>query len=126
MRFARSRTNSWRMPGWGGDGDHELLYQDVTNRPLDGGRLMFAENFGTRRESKSLILILKINDTPQVLDWNDDGSMDLIAGREFFDNVNKQSRGSLRDQMLDRGATRRNLRGDRGSRLATSTVSRTW
>jgi hypothetical protein len=98
---------------WDGDGDHDLLFQDVTNRPLDGGRLMFAENFGSRAEPKFLmpIPILRINDSPQVLDWNDDGLIDLIAGGEFFENVNKQSRGSLgdsrgslRESALDRGA----------------------
>jgi hypothetical protein len=79
---------------WDGDGDHDLLFQDVTNRPLEGGRLMFAENFGTRPEPKFLmpIPILKINDSPQVLDWNDDGLIDLIAGGEFFENINKQSK----------------------------------
>ncbi len=80
---------------WDADGDHDLLFQDATNRPTEGGRLMFAENFGSRGQPKFLmpIPILKIDDSPQVLDWNGDGLSDLIAGGEFFENVNKQSGG---------------------------------
>ena len=81
---------------WDGDGDHDLLFQDVTNRPLEGGRLMFAENFGTRAQPNFLmpIPILKINDSPQIVDWNGDGVFDLIAGGEFFENINPQTGGT--------------------------------
>lgn len=75
---------------WDRDGDHDLLYHDLTNRPLEGGRLMFAENRGSR--SKPLfsmpIPILQVDDSPFVVDWTDDGHQDLIAGSEFFENVN--------------------------------------
>lgn len=81
---------------WDGDGDHDLLFQDVTNRPLDGGRLMFSENVGSRDKPVLMmpIPILKIDDSPQIVDWNDDGLMDLIAGGEFFENTNRLSGGS--------------------------------
>jgi hypothetical protein len=75
---------------WDRDGDHDLLYHDLTNRPLEGGRLMFAENLGSR--SKPLfsmpIPILTVHDSPFVVDWTGDGHPDLIAGSEFFENVN--------------------------------------
>jgi hypothetical protein len=75
---------------WDGDGDCDFLFQDVTNRPVDGGRLMFSENFGSRREPVFLmpVPILRISDSPQIVDWNGDGAFDLIAGGEFFENVN--------------------------------------
>jgi hypothetical protein len=38
--------------------------------------------------------ILRIEDSPQVLDWNDDGLVDLIAGGEFFENTNPLTGGS--------------------------------
>ncbi len=87
-------TGGMAYVDWDGDGDHDLLFQDVTNRPLDGGRLMFSENFGTRREPNFLmpLPILNISDSPQVLDWNDDGLPDLIAGGEFFENINTSKR----------------------------------
>jgi hypothetical protein len=83
-------TGGMAYVDWDGDGDNDLLFQDGTNRPLDGGRLMFAENFGTRAAPAFLmpVPILKIDDSPQIVDWNDDGRVDLIAGGGFFENVN--------------------------------------
>ncbi len=78
---------------WDGDGDFDLLFADMTNRPLEGGRLMFCENVGTR--SKPLFIrkipILDAVSSPQVVDWNGDGRFDLIAGGEFFENINPRS-----------------------------------
>ena len=78
---------------WDNDGDSDLLYHDRTSRPLAGGRLMFAENRGTRTEPlfSMPIPILNVTDSPFVVDWNDDGRMDLIAGMEFFENVDSGS-----------------------------------
>ncbi|MBM3887953.1 MAG: VCBS repeat-containing protein, partial [Verrucomicrobia bacterium] len=83
---------------WDGDGDCDLLFHDDTNRPLDGGRLMFAENAGTRQQPLFLmpIPILQIADSPQVVDWNGDGLFDLIAGGEFFENTNPLTGGTAR------------------------------
>lgn len=78
---------------WDSDGDFDLLFGDETNRPLDGARLMFCENVGTR--SKPLFIrpipILKMNQSPQVVDWSGDGRFDLIAGGQFFENINPAS-----------------------------------
>ncbi|MBM4029042.1 MAG: VCBS repeat-containing protein, partial [Planctomycetes bacterium] len=81
---------------WDGDGDNDLLFHDVTNRPLDGGWLMFSENVGTRQQPVLMmpIPILQISDSPQIVDWNDDGVFDLIAGGEFFENANRQTGGT--------------------------------
>jgi hypothetical protein len=88
---------------WDGDGDCDLLFHDDTSRPVEGGRMMFAENFGTRRQPAFLmpIPILQINDSPQILDWNGDGVMDLIAGGEFFENINPQTGGTARRPVRD-------------------------
>lgn len=90
---------------WDGDGDHDLLFQDDTNRPLDGGRLMFAENVGSRRQPLFLmpIPILPIEDSPQLVDWNGDGKIDLFAGGVFFENVNALTGGTPKRQA--RGTT---------------------
>jgi hypothetical protein len=82
---------------WDGDGDFDLLFHDETARPLEGGRLMFAENRGTRIEPlfEAPIPILRITDSPFVLDWNEDGRLDLIAGGEFIENVNPHSRQTV-------------------------------
>ena len=79
---------------WDGDGDFDLLFHDETDRPLQGGRLMFAENRGSRTEPlfEPPIPILPIADSPFAIDWNDDGRPDLIAGGELFENVNTQDR----------------------------------
>lgn len=76
---------------WDRDGDHDLLYHDLTNRPLEGGRLMFAENRGSREKPlfSMPIPILPVHDSPYVVDWSGDRIPDLIAGSEFFENVNK-------------------------------------
>lgn len=81
---------------WDGDGDLDLLFHDGTNRPLEGGRLMLSENFGTRSEPAFLmpLPILTIYDSPQLVDWTGDGVVDLIAGGELFENVNPHSGGS--------------------------------
>jgi hypothetical protein len=81
---------------WDGDGDHDLLFQDGTARPLEGGRLMFSENAGSRQQPVLLmpIPILRIDDSPQIVDWNGDGVFDLIAGGEFFENTNALTGGS--------------------------------
>ena len=78
---------------WDNDGDFDLLFGDETNRPLDGARLMFCENVGTRGKPVFIrpIPILKMNQSPQVVDWSGDGRFDLIAGGEFFENVNPHS-----------------------------------
>ncbi len=85
---------------WDGDGDFDLLFHDETARPLEGGRLMFAENRGSRAEPLLAvpIPILPISDSPFVVDWNDDGLLDVIAGGEFFENVNPNSRASKEDR----------------------------
>lgn len=96
LNAATYATGGVAYGDWDGDGDNDLLFQDVTSRPLDGGRLMFAENFGTRRQPVFLmpIPILKINDSPQIVDWNEDGVFDLIAGGEFFENTNRLTGGT--------------------------------
>jgi FG-GAP-like repeat len=78
---------------WDSDGDMDLLFHDLTNRPLQGGRLMFCENIGTRDKPLFVmpIPILETMSSPIVIDWNDDGRFDLIAGGEFFENINPQS-----------------------------------
>jgi hypothetical protein len=80
---------------WDGDGDCDLLFHDDTNRPLQGGVLMYAENFGSRTEPQFLmpVPLLGVWDSPYVVDWNTDGRFDLIAGSEFFENVNPRSGG---------------------------------
>ena len=78
---------------WDGDGDSDLLFYSETDRPLEGGRMMFCENRGTREAPlfATPIPILKTSDSPFVLDWNNDGHFDVIAGGEFFENVNRNS-----------------------------------
>ena len=76
-----------------GDGDRDLLFHDATSQPLDGGQLMFAENVGTREKPLFImpIPLLQISDSPFFVDWNQDGRFDLVAGGEFFENVNPAS-----------------------------------
>jgi hypothetical protein len=80
---------------WDSDGDLDLIFFDATNIPLEGGRLMLAENDGTR--DKPLLLkpmpILEVQGSPQVVDWSGDGCFDLIAGNEYFENINRKSGG---------------------------------
>jgi VCBS repeat protein len=78
---------------WDSDGDLDLLFHDLTNRPLEGGRVMFSENIGTREKPLFVmpIPILETTSSPIVIDWNDDGRFDLIAGSEFFKNINPLS-----------------------------------
>jgi len=78
---------------WDNDGDFDLLYFDLTTRPLEGGRLMLAENDRTRREPLLLegTPILPIQGPPIVCDWNHDGRFDLFAGGELFENINPLS-----------------------------------
>lgn len=87
---------------WDGDGDRDLLFQDATNRPIEGGRLMFSENVGARDKPVFMmpIPILQISDSPQIVDWNRDGLMDLIAGGEFFENTNQQTGGTDKRPVL--------------------------
>lgn len=75
---------------WDGDGDNDLLYHDLTNRPLAGGQLMLAENRGSRDKPlfSMPIPILAVHDSPVVLDWTSDGRADLVAGSELFENMN--------------------------------------
>jgi hypothetical protein len=85
---------------WDSDGDCDLLFYDLTNRPLEGGRLMWSENDGTRE--KPLLTkpmpILEISDSPIVVDWNGDGRFDLVAGGEFFENINPKSGSGIRTE----------------------------
>ena len=103
---------------WDNDGDHDLLYHDRTTRPLQIGRLMFSENRGTREKPLlSLpIPILKVTDSPFVVDWNDDGLLDVIAGSEFFENVNPRSR---KPQPAGRRVASRTASGTRRPHAAT-------
>lgn len=98
LHAATYATGGVTYMDWDGDGDNDLLYHDGTNRPLEGGRLMFSENVGTRPRPVFLmpIPILQINDSPQIVDWNGDGRFDLIAGGEFFENVNPLTGGNAR------------------------------
>jgi hypothetical protein len=76
------------------DGDLDLLYHDDTTRPLEGGRLMFSENVGTRKAPllmKGFDILRTYTSKPQFVDWNNDGRFDLVAGGEFFENVNPES-----------------------------------
>jgi hypothetical protein len=79
---------------WDRDGDNDILFHDGTVRPLEGGRLMFAENRGSRQEPlfSMPIPILKVSESPVVVDWNDDGRFDLMAGGEFFENMTPHER----------------------------------
>jgi len=83
---------------WDGDGDNDFLYHDMGDNPTEGERLMFAENRGTLDSPlfSMPISILNVKDSPQAIDWNDDGRLDLIAGSEFFENVNPRSDGTIR------------------------------
>lgn len=105
LNAATYATGGVAYVDWDGDGDNDLLFHDGTNRPLEGGRLMFAENIGTRRQPIFLmpIPILRISDSPQIVDWNGDGRMDLIAGGEFFENTNPLTGGTA--QRPVRGTT---------------------
>lgn len=80
---------------WDSDGDYDLLFWDLTPTPLEGGRLMLAENDGTRSQPLLLkpVPILEIPNSPIVVDWNGDGCFDLMAGGQFFLNVNPKSGG---------------------------------
>jgi hypothetical protein len=93
LNAASYATGGVAYVDWDGDLDHDLLFHDVTNRPLEGGRLMFSENVGTRSEPVFLmpVPIQKIDDSPQVVDWNEDGLPDVIAGGEFFENTNSRT-----------------------------------
>lgn len=90
---------------WDRDGDNDLLFHDGTNRPMEGGRLMFAENRGSRQEPLFSIPypILKVSESPVVVDWNDDGRFDLIAGCEFFENTTPHERATRK--VIPRTAT---------------------
>jgi hypothetical protein len=105
LNAATYATGGVAYVDWDGDGDNDLLFQDQTNRPLEGGRLMFAENIGTRQKPVFLmpIPILRISDSPQIVDWNGDGRFDLIAGGEFFENTNPLTGGTA--QRPVRGTT---------------------
>jgi len=83
---------------WDGDGDFDLLFHDETDRPLEGGRLTFCENRGTRAEplfEAPIPIGVRIVDSPFLVDWNNDGHLDVIANGEFFENVNPNSRVRL-------------------------------
>ena len=103
LNAATYATGGVSYVDWDGDGDNDLLFHDATNRPLEGGRLMFAENIGTRQKPVFLmpIPILRINDSPQVVDWNGDGRIDLIAGGEFFENTNPLTGGTEKRPVRD-------------------------
>ena len=80
---------------WDGDGDFDLLFHSETDRPLEGGRLVFSENRGTRAEplfEAPIQIGVSIVDSPFLVDWNDDGRLDMISNGEFFENVNPKSR----------------------------------
>ncbi|WP_298865631.1 FG-GAP-like repeat-containing protein [uncultured Gimesia sp.] len=79
---------------WDGDGDFDLLFHSETDRPLEGGRLTFCENRGSREEplfEAPMPIGVKIVDSPFLVDWNDDGRPDMISNGEFFENVNSKS-----------------------------------
>ncbi|MBI2479812.1 MAG: hypothetical protein HYV60_14605, partial [Planctomycetia bacterium] len=83
---------------WDGDGDFDLLFHSETDRPLEGGRLTFCENRGSRAEplfEAPIPIGVKIVDSPFLVDWNEDGRLDMISNGEFFENVNPRSRVSL-------------------------------
>src|SRR5678815_3046627 len=82
-----------RYVDYDGDGDCDLLYTAETNGPLERSRLMLAENVGTREKPLFImpLPILGVSDSPYIVDWNNDGRFDLIAGGEFFENVNPLS-----------------------------------
>jgi hypothetical protein len=79
---------------WDGDGDYDLLFHSETDRPLEGGRLMFSENRGTRTEplfEAPIAIDVRMVDSPFLVDWNNDGRLDLISNGEFYENVNPKS-----------------------------------
>ena len=79
---------------WDGDGDFDLLFHSETDRPLEGGRLTFCENRGSREEplfEAPIPIGVKIVDSPFLVDWNEDGLLDMISNGEFFENVNPKS-----------------------------------
>ncbi len=83
---------------WDGDGDFDLLFHSETSRPLEGGRLMFCENRGSRAVplfEAPIPINVKITDSPFLVDWNDDGRLDMISNGEFFENVNPNSQVTL-------------------------------
>ncbi|MCP4787396.1 MAG: VCBS repeat-containing protein [Fuerstiella sp.] len=83
---------------WDGDGDFDLLFHSETDRPLEGGRLTFCENRGSRAEplfEAAIPIGVPIVDSPFLVDWNNDGHLDMISNGEFFENVNPKSRVSL-------------------------------
>lgn len=83
---------------WDNDGDFDLLYHSETDRPLEGGRLMFAENRGTREEplfEAPIQIGVPMVDSPFLVDWNEDGLIDMISAGEFFENVNPKSKVSF-------------------------------
>ena len=90
---------------------------------------MFAENRGTRTEPlfSMPIPILAVTDSPYVVDWNGDGRLDLIAGMEFFENVNAASpRVAVPDKRSGGRATNRAPRsGFRVESAETPTASAT-
>lgn len=83
---------------WDNDGDFDLLYHSETDRPLEGGRIMFAENRGTREVplfEAPIQLGFPAVDSPFLVDWNNDGAMDMISVGEFLENVNPKSKVSF-------------------------------
>jgi hypothetical protein len=89
---------------WDGDGDFDLLFHDETDRPLEGGRLTFCENRGSRAEplfEAPIEIGVQMVDSPILVDWNNDGRLDIISNGEFFENVNSKShvRRSLPDSL---------------------------
>ena len=90
---AGSASGGAEYVDYDGDGDCDLLYTAETNGPLERSRLMLAENVGTREKPLFImpLPILGVSDSPYIVDWNNDGRFDLIAGGEFFENVNPLS-----------------------------------
>lgn len=90
---AGSASGGAEYVDYDGDGDSDLLYTVETNSPLEQSRLMLAENVGTREKPMFImpLPILGVSDSPFIVDWNNDGRFDLIAGGEFFENLNPLS-----------------------------------
>ncbi len=89
---------------WDNDGDFDLLFHSETDRPLEGGRLTFCENRGTRAEplfEAPIPIGVSMVDSPFLVDWNDDGRLDMLANGEFFENVNPNSRVRLSHSSSD-------------------------
>ncbi len=113
---------------WDGDGDFDLLFHNETDRPLEGGRLTLCENRGSRAEplfEAPIPIGVKMVDSPFLVDWNNDGHLDMISNGEFFENVNPSSRvrqsvpdplGLIRQREVAVGKTVRG-RTEHGTRL---------